>query len=703
MRAFVIDFKTLAALIVLVVSSFALADGVSYTYDSLGRITSATYANGAAFQYAYDANGNRTTLTVTPPAIQSQLIRFGTVPAVVVGGTGLLSATGGASGNPVTFTSSTTNVCTVSGSTVKGITAGTCTIAANQAGNANYNAAPQTTLSFNIGVATIPKVIVFASNRNGQDFEIYQKDLSSGIITNLTNNADNDYNPEISSDGRYVVFYSDRARDKNNNKLNQIYKLDLQNSNQVTRLTNDGASDYDPAFMPDGRILFKSNYNDGLGDIWIMNADGSNAQNLTPSLSQTEEWKPERISNTAIVFTSRLQQGNLNSDELFTLDIATGTLTRITTNNVPDWYPAVDSSGTKLAFVSKENQSDPDAIYAMNTVGQSRVKLTDPMVLPNDSNDPSWSPDGHSIVFVNSNSGNYDIYLMDNQGGNISPLELASNSVEYSPVFIPGSSPLAFNQLTVSNAGFGTVTSDVGTINCGTVCNQNYISGAGITLTATPQTGYTFGAWKGDCTGTAPICKLTMTAPKTVTVTFMANQAISFGAVPSLIVGGTITVSATGGASGIPVIFTSTTPGVCATGGTNGSIVTGKSVGTCRIAANQAGNNNYNAATQATLDLNITNGFSLTVSNGNIVAGSVTSDLGGIACGTTCSSGISSGATVKLTAVPVAGYQFSGWGRDCSGRGNFCILTMNAAKSVTGNFEVFNKRRSSWKRALLAQ
>ena len=100
-----------------------------------------------------------------------------------------------------------------------------------------------------------------------------------------------------------------------------------------------------------------------------MNSDGSNAYNLTPSLSQTEESKPDPISNTQIVFSSRLQQGNPDSDELFTLNISTGALTRITTNNVPDWYPAVDPRGTRMAFISKENQSDPDAIYTMSING----------------------------------------------------------------------------------------------------------------------------------------------------------------------------------------------------------------------------------------------------------------------------------------------------------------------------------------------
>ena len=81
----------------------------------------------------------------------SQTLSFGSAPRVVVGGTGTVSATGGASGNAVTFSSTTTGVCTVSGSTVTGVTAGTCTIAADQAGNANYNAATQATQNITVG------------------------------------------------------------------------------------------------------------------------------------------------------------------------------------------------------------------------------------------------------------------------------------------------------------------------------------------------------------------------------------------------------------------------------------------------------------------------------------------------------------------------------------------------------------------------
>lgn len=81
----------------------------------------------------------------------SQTISFGALPAVNVGGTGTLSATGGASGNTVSFSSVTMSVCTVSGATVSGLTVGTCTVAANQSGDDDYNAAPQATQDIPIG------------------------------------------------------------------------------------------------------------------------------------------------------------------------------------------------------------------------------------------------------------------------------------------------------------------------------------------------------------------------------------------------------------------------------------------------------------------------------------------------------------------------------------------------------------------------
>lgn len=66
------------------------------------------------------------------------------------GATATLSAAGGASGQPVTF-GADSSVCTVDGNTVTPTGIGTCTVVANQQGNANYTAAPQQSLDITIG------------------------------------------------------------------------------------------------------------------------------------------------------------------------------------------------------------------------------------------------------------------------------------------------------------------------------------------------------------------------------------------------------------------------------------------------------------------------------------------------------------------------------------------------------------------------
>jgi len=76
--------------------------------------------------------------------------------------------------------------------------------------------------------------------------------------------------------------------------------------------------------------------------------------------------------------------------------------------------------------------------------------------------------------------------------------------------------------------------------------------------------------------------------------------------------------------------------------------------------------------------------FLLTVTNAG--SGAVTSSPAGINCGATCSGSFSKDTKVTLTANPVSGSTFAGWGGDCSGAGS-CVVTMNAAKNVTATFK----------------
>jgi hypothetical protein len=96
---------------------------------------------------AVDANGTSVNSGIVSETVQSQTITFGTLSTVTYGDAPFtVSATGGGSVYPVTFTSSDPTVATctgTNGSTVTILKAGSCTIYANQNGVLTYSPAPQ--------------------------------------------------------------------------------------------------------------------------------------------------------------------------------------------------------------------------------------------------------------------------------------------------------------------------------------------------------------------------------------------------------------------------------------------------------------------------------------------------------------------------------------------------------------------------------
>lgn len=146
--------------------SDALAPGASYPPITLTVNVSKKAAASVTNRASVSGGGeiNKANNTASDPTIiglakANQTISFGAAPAVVVGGTGSVSATA-TSGLAVSYSTTTPSACTVDAGTglVAGLAAGTsnCTIAANQAGDANYNPAPQVTQNITVGASQPP-------------------------------------------------------------------------------------------------------------------------------------------------------------------------------------------------------------------------------------------------------------------------------------------------------------------------------------------------------------------------------------------------------------------------------------------------------------------------------------------------------------------------------------------------------------------
>ncbi len=165
-------------------SSVTNGAGIATIADvSLAGTNAGTYPEGVAASFSgesgYTASAASSTLTV---AKAPQEIAFAALPDKLATDPPFpLSATGGASGNPVTFSTAST-ACSVSGSTVTLNAAGACAIDADQAGNDNYEAAPRVTRAFTIDAASQTVSFAPLADRTygAADFDVTAR-ASSGL------------------------------------------------------------------------------------------------------------------------------------------------------------------------------------------------------------------------------------------------------------------------------------------------------------------------------------------------------------------------------------------------------------------------------------------------------------------------------------------------------------------------------------------
>ena len=197
-----------------------------------------------------------------------------------------------------------------------------------------------------------------------------------------------------------------------------------------------------PLTAPAGQIAFVTD-RDGNNEIYNMDADGSNAINLTNHLANDRHpsWSPD---GSTIAFASRRDDDIF---DIYKLEVASNMVTRLTSqgsNTRPVWSP----NGSKIAFVS-DRFGDKD-VMVMNADGTGQIQLT---VDVHSDDQPTWSPDGNSIAYVSDENWQRDIYVMSStDGSRITTLASgAGDNFQPSWLNMSGLSLLAFTSTRFGN------------------------------------------------------------------------------------------------------------------------------------------------------------------------------------------------------------------------------------------------------------
>ncbi len=261
----------------------------------------------------------------------------------------------------------------------------------------------------------------------------------------------------------------------------------------------------------------------------------------------------------------------------------------------------------------------------------------------------------------------------------------------------PAQTLTVFRNGTGIGTGIGTVTSSPAGIDCGETCSASFAQGAAVTLTASLGPGAQTVKWIGCDSVSEGKCTLTMSSSRSVTVTFGPAYALSVAKAGT----GTGTV-------------TSSSPAGIACGATcTASFLEGTSVtltaapGLHTLPAQWAGCDSVeagkctvrmSAARTVTATFNPKPGFpsfAVAIEKAGTGTGTVTSSVGGIACGEICSTQLVTGTVVTLTAVPDHGSVFAHWsGGGCKGASP-CTISIGSAQTVKATFTAVGTRTLS--------
>jgi len=256
-------------------------------------------------------------------------------------------------------------------------------------------------------------LIIFESFRAGEN-NIFSMRSNGSNFQQLTSGSGDNHSAVLDDDSAKIAFVSERDGNP------EIYVMNVDGSGQ-TRLTNNSDSDREPAWNPDGsKIAFLSDRapgSPGTYSIYVMDADGSNQTlvldgNFGSGIASVA-WSPNGNKLVATLgFTGWFRVATINPD---------GTdLTYLTpdgeNNGSARWL-----GNSRIVFTSVRDGNFE--IYVMNNDGSNQQRLTND---PSTDSSPCATPNDNRIVFSSSRTGTSQVFIMNADGSN--PVNLSNNA-----------------------------------------------------------------------------------------------------------------------------------------------------------------------------------------------------------------------------------------------------------------------------------
>lgn len=216
------------------------------------------------------------------------------------------------------------------------------------------------------------------------------------------------FDPSLSPDGKRMVYITvTEGRE-------QLFVMNADGTG-AAQLTRDDADHEDPAWSPDGQTIAFVYVRDGLEIISLMNVDGSGVQRLTPGGVKAihPNWSPDG-KRLAYCTDDDLAPPRKNDADIVVIDLATRQARTLITGGV-NTYPAWSPDGKRIAFRRMLGEMNSE-VFVANADGSDARNLTNH---PAFDGWPAWSPDGTRIAFASNRNSSYQVFTMNADGSDV--------------------------------------------------------------------------------------------------------------------------------------------------------------------------------------------------------------------------------------------------------------------------------------------
>ena len=227
--------------------------------------------------------------------------------------------------------------------------------------------------------------IAYCSGQDGGPVQVWtmkQNGTDKQQVTHLTGPATF---PDFSPDGGKIVFTAKPA----GSPTRDIYVIDSDGSG-LTQLTSGSVDNAYPAFSPDGTKIVFSSRRTGTSQVWMMNADGSDQTQLTfdaQPKDQVPDWSPDGSKIAYLADTHGIADiVNPSWGDIWVMN-ADGSDQHQITHDATDYGTAWSPDGSRIATMDMPTRTN----YTLNASDGSDRQAVHPVGL---QFVPGWQPRG---------------------------------------------------------------------------------------------------------------------------------------------------------------------------------------------------------------------------------------------------------------------------------------------------------------------